>query len=84
MCLVTVTAGAQNTSTSFRVMRDSWSDADERGFIEFIEAIGNSRCGSIDRCMRSAANPFAKTDPPGLYFAADCADLPYFLRGYYA
>jgi len=84
LCLMTVTAGAQNTSTNFRVMRDSWSDADERGFIEFIEAIGNSRCGSIDRCMRSAANPFAKTDPPGLYFAADCADLPYFLRGYYA
>jgi hypothetical protein len=84
LCLVTVTAGAQNTSTSVRVMRDSWSDADERGFIEFIEAIGNSRCGTIDRCMKSAANPFAKTDPPGVYFAADCADLPYFLRGYYA
>lgn len=84
MCLVTVTAGAQNTSTSIRVMRDSWSDADERGFIEFIQAIGNSRCGSIERCMKSAANPFAKTDPPGVYFAADCADLPYFLRGYYA
>jgi surface antigen len=84
MCLVTVTAGAQNTSTSIRVMRDSWSDADERGFIEFIQALGNSRCGTIDRCMKSAANPFAKTDPPGVYFAADCADLPYFLRGYYA
>jgi surface antigen len=84
LCLVTVTAGAQNTSTSVRIMRDSWSDADERGFIEFIEAIGNSRCGTIDRCMKSAANPFAKTDPPGVYFAADCADLPYFLRGYYA
>jgi surface antigen len=65
-------------------MRDSWSDADERGFIEFIQALGNSRCGTIDRCMKSAANPFAKTDPPGVYFAADCADLPYFLRGYYA
>lgn len=84
LCLMTVTAVAQNTSTSVRVMRDSWSDADERGFIEFIQAIGNSRCGTIDRCMKSSANPFAKTDPPGVYFAADCADLPYFLRGYYA
>lgn len=84
LCLMTVSAGAQNTGTSVRVMRDSWSDADERGFIEFIQAIGNSRCGTIDRCMKSAANPFAKTDPPGVYFAADCADLPYFLRGYYA
>lgn len=75
---------AQNTSTTIRVMRDSWSDADERGYVEFIQAIGNSRCGTIDRCMKSAANPFAKTDPPGVYFSADCADLPYFLRGYYA
>ena len=81
---MTVAASAQNTSTSIRVTRDAWSDADERGYIEFIQAIGNSRCGSIDRCMKSAANPFAKTDPPGVYFAADCADLPYFLRAYYA
>lgn len=84
LCLVTVAAGAQNTSTGIKVTRDSWSDADERGFIEFVEAIGNSRCGSIDRCMKSVANPFAKTDPPGLFFSADCADLPYFLRGYFA
>jgi hypothetical protein len=77
-------AGAQNTSTGFKVTRDAWSDADERGFIEFIEAIGNSRCGSIDRCLKSAANPFAKTDPPGIYFYSDCADLPYVLRAYYA
>lgn len=84
LCVMTVAASAQNTSTGIRVTRDAWSDADERGYIEFIQAIGNSRCGSIDRCMKSAANPFAKTDPPGVYFAADCADLPYFLRAYYA
>jgi hypothetical protein len=75
---------AQNTGTTIKVTRDAWSEADERGYIEFIEAIGNSRCNTIDRCMKSAANPFAKSDPPGVYWAADCADLPYFLRAYYA
>jgi hypothetical protein len=34
--------------------------------------------------MKSTANPFARTDRPGVYFRADCADLPYFLRAYYA
>lgn len=75
---------AQSTSTTIRVMRDSWSDTDERGYSEFIQALGNTRCGTIDRCLKSAANPFARTDPPGLYFSSDCADLPYFLRAYYA
>lgn len=77
-------AWAQNAGTAIKVTRDAWSEADERGYIEFIEAIGNSRCNTIDRCMKSAANPFAKSDPPGVYWAADCADLPYFLRAYYA
>ena len=87
-CLLVVmfchAALAQNASVSIRIMRDSWGDADERGYSEFIQAIGNARCGSIDRCLKSAANPFAKTDPPGIYFTSDCADLPYFLRAYYA
>ena len=77
-------AAAQNTGTTIKVTREAWSEADERGYIEFIEAIGNTRCNTIDRCMKSAANPFARTDPPGVFFAADCADLPYFLRAYYA
>ena len=82
--LVGHAAFAQNTSTSIRVLRESWTDADERGYAEFILAIGNTRCGTIDKCLKSAANPFTRTDPPGTYFSADCADLPYFLRAYYA
>ncbi len=65
-------------------MRDVWTDADERGYSEFIQALGNTRCGSIDKCLKNPANPFSRTDPPGSYFSADCADLPYFLRAYYA
>lgn len=77
-------ARAQNSSLAIRVMHETWSDADERGYGEFIQSLGNAKCGTLDRCLKSAANPFARTDPPGLYFSADCADLPYFLRAYYA
>lgn len=73
-----------NTTSTFRVFRESWSDADERGYSEFIEAIGNANCRTVDQCMKNPANPFARTDRPGVFFRADCADLPYFLRAYYA
>ncbi len=77
-------AAQEGGSTQFRVMRESWSDADERGYGEFVKAIGNANCRTVDKCLKSPANPFAKSDPPGIMWYADCADLPYFLRAYYA
>ena len=68
----------------FRVLHDSWSDADERGYGEFVAAIGDASCHSVNACLRSTANPFGRSDPKGVSFFADCADLPYFLRAYYA
>ena len=65
-------------------LREAWTDADERGYSEFIQAIGDSACRTIDQCLKNPANPFARSDPPGVTFRADCADLPYFLRAYYA
>ncbi len=44
-------------------------------------AIGG--CRSVDACLKSPANPFRASDPV-IRFWADCADLPYFLRFYYA
>ncbi|MBP6015038.1 MAG: hypothetical protein KBA31_22660 [Alphaproteobacteria bacterium] len=68
----------------YRVMREAWSDADERGYSEFIAALGHAKCNTIDQCLKNVANPFARTDRKGVTFRADCADLPYFLRAYYA
>lgn len=65
-------------------MREAWSDADERGYSEFIQALGSANCKTVDACIKSPANPFARSDPPGISYRADCADLPYFLRAYYA
>jgi hypothetical protein len=70
-------AAAQD-ATTYRVTREAWSDADERGYSEFIQAIGNANCRTVAQCMASPANPFARSDPPGTSWRADCADLPYF------
>jgi hypothetical protein len=75
---------ATQDAMTYRVMREAWSDADERGYSEFIQAIGNANCRTVAQCMASPANPFARSDPPGTSWRADCADLPYFLRAYYA
>jgi hypothetical protein len=63
---------------------DHWSPEDERGFGEFVSAIGHSQCATVDACLHDPANPFRASDPPGVEFRSDCADLPYVLRFYYA
>jgi hypothetical protein len=75
---------AVNLSAVYFVRYDHWTEADERGYGEFITAIGESDCNTVNRCLHDPANPFRATDPPGAYFEADCADLPYVLRFYYA
>src|SRR5262249_4048157 len=84
MLACALTPALSQEGSTYRVLRDSWSDADERGYGEFITAIGNAPCHTIDSCLKNPANPFARSDPPGVTFHADCADLPYFLRAYYA
>jgi hypothetical protein len=73
-----------HADTAVRIVSDQWRAADERGFGEFITAIGDSGCRTVDACLHDPANPFRASDPPGVRFIADCADLPYFLRFYYA
>jgi len=69
----------------FYVIRyDHWSESDERGFGEFLAGIGDSNCRTVNACLHGGGNPFRASDPPLIYFKADCADLPYVLRAYYA
>jgi len=51
--------------TSYQIRSSGWSPADERGFGEFITAIGRSGCRSVDVCMNRPANPFAAGNPRG-------------------
>lgn len=70
--------------TRYLVRAAAWTAEDERGYGDFIAAIGESGCRSLDACLKGPANPFRASDPAGHVFRADCADLPYVLRFYYA
>jgi hypothetical protein len=63
---------------------DHWSAEDERGYGEFLTSLGDSDCSTVDRCLHGPGNPFRASDPEGVFFESDCADLPYVLRFYYA
>ncbi|MDE2184844.1 MAG: hypothetical protein KGJ78_17665 [Alphaproteobacteria bacterium] len=68
----------------WRIVKDHWSVADERGFGRFVEAIGESDCSSSESCLRDPANPFRASDQHFLDIDVDCAKWPYLLRAYYA
>lgn len=66
----------------------SWDDAAERDFGQWVNTIGRAvaarRCNSLARCLSSPAiNPL---HVPGvsLHFLADCGDVPYVMRAWYA
>ena len=71
-------------AAEWRVSKASWSAEDEAEYGEFVRSIGESDCNTVTSCLAGPANPYRKTDPKGLRFVADCADLPYLLRGYFA
>jgi hypothetical protein len=66
------------------VRYDHWTDADERAYSEFIQAIGESGCHTVNMCLHDSANPFRASDAEGMPFHSDCAELPYVLRAYFA
>jgi hypothetical protein len=77
-------AAAEPRSGVWTITKNEWSEADEKGFSEFVKAIGHSNCTGTVECLRSDANAYRDTDPKALKFLADCADFPYMLRAYYA
>lgn len=77
-------ASTAHADSRYILRADHWSPADERAYEQFIQAIGQSDCASLDACLHSLANPFYGSDPPSHHFATDCAQLPYVLRFYFA
>ncbi len=75
---------AANPSDLYIVRYDHWTGEDERFYGEFITAIGESGCHTVNACLHDPANPFRASDPESMPFRSDCADLPYVLRAYYA
>lgn len=74
---------ANAATSTWHVTKTHWSEADEKGFGDFVRAIAESDCDTSVKCLRSEANPYRDTDPK-FQFVADCADFPYMLRAYYA
>ena len=77
-------AARAQPSSIYVVRYDHWSEGDERGYSDFIAALGAADCHTVDQCLHDPANPFRASDPPGTVFESDCSDLPYVLRFYYA
>jgi hypothetical protein len=68
----------------YEIRYDHWSAEDERGYREFVQALGEAKCRSVNECLHDPANKFRASDPPDAVFDADCADFAYVLRFYYA
>ncbi|MBU6442550.1 MAG: hypothetical protein KGR48_01460 [Alphaproteobacteria bacterium] len=75
---------AMARSPVYYIRYDHWSEADERGFGEFLRSLGDSNCHTVNSCLHGPGNPFRASDPVNVVFRSDCADLPYILRAYYA
>ena len=82
--LFLMAAPAAQASATYVVRYDHWSDDDERGYRDFVAALGEDGCTTVDACLHSGANPYRFSDPAGTTFESDCAKLPYVLRFYYA
>lgn len=78
---------AQNSS-SWKIMKTSWSSMDEKNFQNFVQKIGEAveqkKCRTVSQCLTSSANNYYHSDPKGLRYYADCADFPYYMRAYFA
>lgn len=76
------------TNTRWRITKPQWTFQDEEKFGQFVSGLGEAvaarQCDTVSTCLRSSANPYRGTDPRSLRLFSDCADLPYYLRAYYA
>ncbi|MBO9665901.1 MAG: hypothetical protein J7501_03735 [Bdellovibrio sp.] len=75
-------------ASDWRTTKLTWTENDESNFGDFIARLGAAverrQCGTVDTCFKSGANPYYSSDPKGLRYYSDCADLPYYLRSYFA
>ena len=72
----------------WKIVKTSWSVTDEKNFQSFIARLGDAvekhQCHTVAQCLTSSANTYHNSDPAGLRYYSDCADLPYYLRAYFS
>ena len=92
LIFITFTSMAESKkSMSWQVKHTNWSRFHENSYEDFVHTLGVAKkkgvCHTTNDCLQSVvANPkFARKNPKALNrIFADCADLPYILRGYFA
>ncbi|MBO9665248.1 MAG: hypothetical protein J7501_00350 [Bdellovibrio sp.] len=75
-------------SSDWRITQPEWTDYHEAQFGQFVTQLGKAvearKCATVADCLQSPANMYYGTDAPGIRYFSDCADLPYYLRAYFA
>lgn len=71
-----------NKGREWKIVKEAWTQEDEKGFEAFVQAIGRSNCISLEGCLQIPANPYSSSDEET--YSGDCADMAFILRAYYA
>jgi hypothetical protein len=71
-----------NSGDAWRIAKAEWSADDENAYSEFVQAIGRTKCTTLESCLAQEGNPLHEADDPT--FEGDCADMAYILRAYFA
>ena len=61
-----------------------WTAAEECNFSKWVATIGSRQWQNANKMLRSPENQLRDRRDDTMNYYADCADLPYLLRGYYA
>ena len=61
MSATAVYAASEPRSSVWTITKTEWSEADEKGFSDFVRAIGLSGCTGTVECLRVGANPYKDT-----------------------
>lgn len=75
---------AMKTKRPWIVTKTQWSNEDELGYQKFVNEMGKSKCNTADKCLSGPSNILRDEEDMLNVYYTDCADLPYYLRAYYA
>lgn len=83
-----VAADLHAQTSSWKIKKTSWSQADENKYTEFVSLIGQAvekrQCSSLKSCLQHPNNPYRGSDASQINVFADCGKLAYVIRGYFA
>ena len=84
-----VPSSLEPKTLKWNVQKTSWTVEDEERFKLFVTVIGKAvkkgQCRTTKKCLGTSVNPYLHLHPKGFKSVfADCADLPYVMRAYFA